>query len=131
MPTYLKNFPIPSPTQQQERTISNIAKLILLANRQKSIEQKHVSFLDDLVDACVMECYFHDHMQERNLLFLDDVAVLLEQFDSEASQSAQLEFLDSFYRTTNASDHPIHNRLPRLTLDSPELLAVIKGSVTN
>ena len=131
-PAYLNNFPIPSPTQRQEKTISNMAKLILLANRQKSTEQKqvYVSFLDDLVDACVMECYFHDHMQERDLLFLDDVAVLIEKFDSEASQEAQLEFLYSFYRIANASDHPIYNRLSRLTSDSPELLAVIKGSRT-
>ena len=110
-----------------------MAKLILLANRQKSIEQNqlHVSFLDDLVDACVMECYFHDHMQERDLLFLDDVAISLKQFDAEASQTAQLKFLDSFYRIANTSDHPIHNRLLRLTSDSPELLAVIKGSLTS
>jgi|GEM_PF-2287214 len=29
------------------------------------------SFLEDLIDACVMECYFHEHMAERDLLFHD------------------------------------------------------------
>ena len=29
------------------------------------------AFLEDLIDACVMECYFHEHMAELNLRFLD------------------------------------------------------------
>ena len=83
-------------------------------------------FLEDIIDACVMECYFHDHMQERDLLFLSDVAALVDKFDPESSESEQLKFIEHFYQTANAPDHPIRNRLLRLTADSPDLLAVIK-----
>ena len=31
-------------------------------------------FLEDLIDACVMESYFREHMAERDLLFHDTVA---------------------------------------------------------
>ena len=83
-------------------------------------------FLDELIDACIMECYFHEHMRDRNLLFLAEVMPLLENYDPNASGQEQQAFLDHFYQTTNAPDHPIRNRLLRLTADSPDLLAVIK-----
>jgi len=32
------------------------------------------AFLEDVIDACVMESYFREHMAERDLLFHDTVA---------------------------------------------------------
>ena len=83
-------------------------------------------YLDELVDACILECYFHDHMSDRDLLFHAEVMPLLENYDPDASEQAQQAFLNHFYQTANAPDHPIRNRLLRLTADSPDLLAVIK-----
>jgi len=80
----------------------------------------------NVIDACVMECYFHDHMAERDLIFLDDLVPHLKEYDAEASESLQVEFIEHLYRTLNAADSPIRNRLLRLTADSPDLLAVIK-----
>jgi hypothetical protein len=40
---------------------------------------------DPLIDACVMECYFRDHMAERNLLFHDIVAEVLKGICATAS----------------------------------------------
>jgi hypothetical protein len=37
------------------------------------------TFLEDLIDACVMECYFRAHMAERDLLFHNTVAQILEK----------------------------------------------------
>ena len=88
--------------------------------------QVGAQFLEELIDACVMECYFWDHMAERDLLFLDDLRPHLANYDASASDSKQTEFLEHFYRTLNAPDSPIRNRLLRLTADSPDLLAVIK-----
>jgi len=42
------------------------------------------SFLEHLIDACVMECYFREHMAERDLLFHDDVAQILEESHTKA-----------------------------------------------
>ena len=84
------------------------------------------SFLEDLIDACVMECYFREHMAERDLLFHDTVAPHLTAYEPDASDVKQREFLTHLHTTLNASKHPIRNRLLRLTSDSPDLLAVIK-----
>ena len=40
------------------------------------------SFLEDLIDACVMECYFREHMAERDLLFHGLFASSAESFSS-------------------------------------------------
>ena len=129
-PAYLGNFPIPSPTQQQEKTIFKLTRLILLANRNGSSERRGALtlLLESIIDACVFELYFLDHMQERDLLLQSYIVALLDEYDPEASGSKQQEFLEHFYQTANAPDHPIRNRLLRLTADSPNLLGVIRGA---
>jgi tRNA1(Val) A37 N6-methylase TrmN6 len=84
------------------------------------------SFVIDLCDACVLECYFRDHMAERDLLFHEDLQPYLSKIDPSASQANQASFIEHLYRTLNAADSKIRNRLLRLTADSPDLLAVIK-----
>jgi len=83
-------------------------------------------FLEDLIDACVMECYFREHMAERDLLFHEALAPHLAAYAPEASEAQQRDFLTHLHQTLNAPSHPIRNRLLRLTADSPDLLAVIK-----
>lgn len=85
------------------------------------------SFLDDLIVACVMECYFREHMAEHDLLFHDTVAPHLINYDPSSSEAQQHDFLTHTCNATlNAPSHPIRNRLLRLTADSPDLLAIIK-----
>ena len=86
---------------------------------------KHSS-LEDLIDACVMEIYFAEHMAEKDLQVLDDTESLLTNYDPEATGASKKEALTGFYQKANGADHPIRNRLLRLTADSPGLLAVIK-----
>jgi len=126
-PAYLENFPIPSPDPQQEKCLSKLARLALLARGSggNNQEEKFV-FLENLIDACVFELYFPDHMAEKYLMFLHDVQKLLENANLDDAEGKQQEQLVQFYKTANAPDHPIRNRLLRLTADSPDLLAVIK-----
>ena len=84
-------------------------------------------FIEDLVDACVLECYFRDHMAERDLLFLDDLAPYLDGYDPNANEVQQRDLLDHLCRTLNAPDSKTRNRLLRISADSPDLLAVIKA----
>lgn len=115
------------PIRKVERTERSLFEsAVFLVQLAKRISHVSSQFLEDLIDACVMECYFSDHMAERDLLFLDDLKPHLANYDASASDSKQTKFLEHFYRTLNAPDSPIRNRLLRLTADSPDLLAVIK-----
>lgn len=124
-PAYLQNFPIPEVSKKAEATISTLVKC-LLAEKADGTASSPAAFLEDLIDACVMECYFREHMAERDLLFHDTVAPHLADYDPAASAAHQRDFLTHLHQTLNASKHPIRNRLLRLTSDSPDLLAVIK-----
>lgn len=122
---YLKSTPIPRVSNRDEDSLSALARCVLAA-KHNGLET-NARFLEDLIDACVMECYFPEHMTERNLLFLDDIAPHLTSYDPAAGEEAQREFLAQLHRTLNAPSSKIRNRLVRLTADSPDLLAVIKG----
>ena len=128
-PAYLGNFPIPPPTQQQEKTISKLVTLLLLINRDNTNEHKEILnfFLEHVIDACILELYFPDHMQECNLLFQFHIIPLLDKYNFGMSENKKLQFVEHFYRTINTPDHPIRNNLLRLTAASPNLLGVIKA----
>ena len=124
-PAYLKNFPIPEVSKREEATISTLVKCMLAA-KADGASPGAAAFLEDLIDACVMESYFGEHMAERDLLFHDTVAPHLASYDPAASEELQRDFLTQLHQTLNAPSHPIRNRLLRLTADSPDLLAIIK-----
>ena len=84
------------------------------------------AFLEELVDACVMEIYFTDHMAEKKLSIIDKVCKTIKSFPRTASGSAKWQQVLSFYEAVNAPKHPIRNRLIRIPIDSPDLLRVIK-----
>lgn len=121
---YLKSTPIPNVSKPDEDSLSKLVRCILAAKRFG--EEAPAQFLEDLIDACVFECYFRDHMAERDLLFLDDIAPRVADYDPAASEFHQRDFLKHLHRTLNAPAAKIRNRLLRLTVDSPDLLAVIK-----
>ena len=121
---HLIRLPIPEISKSQAALYTSLVPLIEFAKTQDELAP--IAFLENLIDACVMECYFREHMAELDLLFHDTVAPLLADYDSEASEAQQREFLSLLHSTLNAPSHPVRNRLLRLTADSPKLLAVIK-----
>ena len=124
---FFEKIPIRKPTEDQSQLFSKLVALMQFTKKNNDQDTRVWAYLlDNIIDACVMECYFHDHMKERKLLLQDDVAKLLEKFELKSKKSERINFLRHFYQTANAPDHPIRNRLIRLTADSPNLLAVIK-----
>ena len=97
-----------------------------LPNAEAGASPGAAAFLEDLIDACVMESTFREPMAERDLLFHDTLAPHLAAYAPEASAAQQRDFLTHLQATLNAPSHPIRNRLLRLTADSPDLLAIIK-----
>ena len=121
---HLNRIPVSADLLRQSGLFLSLTNLMMVAVKEKLQAQNQ--FLSDLIDACVMECYFREHMAERDLLFHDHVTPHLAAYDLTASVAQQRDFLSNFHATLNASKHPIRNRLLRLTSDSPDLLAVIK-----
>ena len=121
----LRSVPIPNTSDLGKSTLDKLGRL--RTDVARGGNESAIAFLDDLIDACVMECYFRKHMAERDLLFHDTVAPHLAAYDPTASEAKHRDFLTQLHATLNAPSHPIRNRLLRLTADSPDLLAVIKS----
>jgi hypothetical protein len=121
---FVELIPIKKPTCDESVSFETLLPLIQLAKAHSEVTT--VDFLEDLIDACVMECYFYEHMAERDLLFLEELAPHLAGYDPGANETKQRDFLDHFHRTLNAQDSVIRDRLDRICTDSPELLALIK-----
>ncbi|MDY0037986.1 MAG: Eco57I restriction-modification methylase domain-containing protein [Zoogloea oleivorans] len=121
----LKIVPVPKIQNSAARVLDALGRLrAIFADAE--VDSSVRTFLGDLSEACVMECYFRDHMAERDLLFLDDLAPHLAAYKPEAPQAQQREFTIQLYRTLNESSSKIRNRLLRIPADSPDLLAVIQ-----
>ena len=122
---HLVRLPMPKISGASSKLIGNLANLIQFVKVDKA-SSAAVSFLDDLIDACVMECYLREHMAECDLLFHDTLTPYLASYDPKATKEKQREFLANFYQKLNAPSHTVRNRLLRITSDSPNLLAIIK-----
>jgi hypothetical protein len=125
---FVDKIPVKKPTAAEVSLFERLVPLIQFAKAEAGASPGAAAFLEDLIDACVMECYFREHMAERDLLFHDDLEPHLRAFASsrETSPAQQRDFLTRLHQTLNAPSHPIRNRLLRLTADSPDLLAIIK-----
>ena len=123
---HIENLLLPK-TRAGESQISVLVALLLWNKSNDGISVGCSEFLYDLIDACVMECYFREHMAERDLLFLDDLAPHLAAYEAGAPESQQRDFIEQLYSTLNAPTSKIRNRLLRISADSPDLLAVIKA----
>lgn len=123
---YVGQIPVKVPNLSGINVVTKLVKQILFSRRNG--DSAVAQFIFDLIDACVMECYFREHMGQRDLLFLDELGPHLVDYDPNASAEKQRDFIAQLHRTLNAPSSKIRNRLLRLTADSPDLLAVIKDA---
>lgn len=117
---------LPFPKDVSQMALTTIAKLMDGLMACEGADQLPVKgFFLSVMNACVLELYFCEHMKERDLLFIDEMAKYLEAYDSEAGDAEQQAFLAQLYRTLNEPTSVIRNRLLRMRADSPWLLSVI------
>ena len=128
---FMDKIPIKKPTAQQAALFEALVPMVQAtkAEAQKSDkpELKSVGvFLEEVIDACVMEVYFSDHMAECRLGIMAHVTPLLQDVNAAAPPAKQVTSALQFYAQANDSKHPIRNILIRIPVDSPDLLAVIQ-----
>jgi len=126
---FLEKIPLKKPDTQQanlfERLVVMVQATKALASNEPSFSLTG-NFLIEVIDTCVMEVYFAEHMAERKLGITAHVERLLPENVATLSQPQLAEAAVTFYRAANDSQHPIRNILLRIPADSPDLLAVIQ-----
>ncbi len=123
---HLNKIPVSESLQMNGKLFKVLTDCIITSILNLNCKPNIRSFFEDLIDACVMECYFREHMAERDLLFHHTLGQHIDSYNPNANPAWQKHFIEQFYRRLNSPDSVIRNRLLRLTADSPDLLAVIK-----
>lgn len=130
---FMEKIPIKKPTTAQAAVFDTLVPLVQAAkatiqgqNPAHSKLQNAAAFLEEVMDACVMEVYFSQHMAEQQLGLLAHVTPLIASVNLQAPQAQLTQAALDFFDIANDSKHPIRNILIRIPADSPDLLAVIQ-----
>lgn len=127
---FMDKVPIKKPDATQAALFETLVPMVQAAKAkaQTASDSSHAiaaDFLNHVIDACVMELYFVEHMAERDLAITAQVRAVLPATTPSTPEALAQTALD-FYQTANDAQHPIRNMLLRIPLDSPELLGVIQ-----
>lgn len=85
---------------------------------------------EELVDACVYELYFKEHMEEKGLTVLKEVNQLLKPIDhlDEKTQTDKIvKIINAVYDEYKSTDNVIRRRILDFPVKSPDIINVIQN----
>jgi hypothetical protein len=85
---------------------------------------------EELVDACVYELYFKEHMEEKGLTVLKEVNELLKPIDhlDEKTQADKIvKIINAVYDEYKSTDNIIRRRILDFPMKSPDIINVIQN----
>lgn len=88
------------------------------------------SFIDTVLDSCIYELYFHNHMKNRGLDILtfiqDDFEHLFKSLDfNSLNEEEKKLMLIQLFEKWSHPDSPVKNRIQLFAIKSPEILKLI------
>jgi type I restriction-modification system DNA methylase subunit len=133
---YIEQIPIPKIPNEEMRPFEILVDYITFI---KKIDERispytpndHMAAnFEELVDACVYELYFKEHMQEKSLTVLNEVNELLKPIDhlDENTQADEIvKIINSVYDEYKNTDNVIRRRILDFPVKSPDIINVIQN----
>jgi adenine-specific DNA-methyltransferase len=125
---FVDKIPIRKPQPGEAELFEQLVAMVQTAKRETL--DVPAAFLEELIDACVLELYFPEEAVAKDLCFIDQVAELVGPMSPSGTPGEDTRptasDIETFVTIANAPTHPIRNQLLRLTADSPDLFAIIK-----
>lgn len=127
----LQQIPIAVPTTDIQELIATIVDYIILISSAKGNLSELVSnetivlFFEKIIDGCVYELYFGEHMKEQEINIIDSASELIKPISQLTTEKDKSEVILNTFMTIKKTDNPIRNRLDLFTLRSPEILKLI------
>jgi len=92
-------------------------------NLTERADNEHIAlFFEDVIDGCVFELYFEDHMKERNINILDMVTEQLKLIDGKDKKKDGKIILSAWLKMRKSE---IAERMRLFTVKSPDILKII------
>lgn len=126
---YVERISIPELSNSEINILGRLAIAAILINRNskeqitKTNDQiMSIGFLDEIIDACVIECYFKELMPERKTFINDEIYSMLGLLDSIYENIELNSMLEKFERKFN------RDLLNQMYSNNSDLLAIINSS---
>lgn len=127
----LQQIPIVTPAINVQELIATIVDYVMMASSTKENLSELVSnetiasFFEKIIDGCVYELYFEEHMKEQEINIIDSALELIKPISQLTTEKEKSEVIINTFMTIKKTDNPIRNRLDLFTLRSPEILKLI------
>jgi hypothetical protein len=124
---FFERIPIKKPTVAEAHLCNQLVTLVQRAKQHAtdSTYRAAALFIEEVIDLCVAEFYFAQHLHEQELHIIEYVSAVLQGYDPDAPQTDHDSWVIQLYKHTNEPRHPVRNRLIRRAIDSPDVLGVM------
>jgi adenine-specific DNA-methyltransferase len=127
----LQQIPIAVPAVNIQKLIATLVDYIILICSTKDSLSELVSnetiasFFEKIIDGCVYELYFEEHMKEQEINIIDSALELIKPITHLSSDKEKADMILDVFMNIKKTDNSIRNRLDLFTLRSPEILKLI------
>ena len=127
----LQQIPIAEPAVNIQKLIATLVDYIILICSTKDSLSELVSnetiasFFEKIIDGCVYELYFEEHMKEQEINIIDSALELIKPITHLSSDKEKADMILDVFMNIKKTDNSIRNRLDLFTLRSPEILKLI------
>ncbi len=127
----LQQIPIAVPATNIQKLISTIVDYIILIfstkeNLSELVSNKTIAlFFEKIIDGCVYELYFGEHMKEQEINIIDSSLELIKPISQRTTEKDKSEVILNTFMAIKKTDNPIRNHLDLFTLRSPKILKLI------
>lgn len=122
-------------------SISALVRYVLILNIQDQedepinfyVPNQHLGvYFQQVIDGCVFELYFSDHLKERKIdvlsYVIDAIKKVFEKKIPTGESNLDFQKISELYDVLSHPDSPVKNRLLKFPLESPEILKPILQS---
>lgn len=127
----LQQIPIVIPEINVQELIAIIVDYVTLVSSAKENLSELVSndtiasYFEKIIDGCIYELYFEEHMKEQEINIIDSALELIRPVSHLSSDKEKADVMLDVFMNIKKTDNPIRNRLDLFTLRSPEILKLI------
>jgi type I restriction-modification system DNA methylase subunit len=134
--TYVEQIPIPEIPKAEMKPFEILVDYITFIKKYSErispyTPNDHMAAnFEELVDACVYELYFKQHMKEKGLTVLKEVNQLLKPIDhlDEKTQADKIiKIINAVYDDYKSTDNIIRRRIEDFPVKSPDIINVIQN----
>lgn len=134
--TYVEQIPIPEILKTEMKPFEILVDYITFIKKYSErispyTPNDHMAAnFEELVDACVYELYFKEHMEEKGLTVLKEVNQLLKPIDhlDEKTQADKIvKIINAVYDEYKSTDNAIRRRILDFPVKSPDIINVIQN----